>query len=327
MARVSRRPSRREKKEAAAEKKPVQQQQVGLMPRLLVRMGVILVMLSLVAFLAVAVKHFQTPEKTLPTRNLSEKEQQSAKRSATAARPTVQMLGKLPHDKTAFTQGLTLVRRGNSKFLVESTGLEGQSSLRRVEISSGRVLDKYSLPEMFGEGVTEGPNGEFVMLTWKNEVGLVFELEDDGFKLERTFEFETVTGEGWGIDFDGSEYAVSDGSSTIMFWDPETMEEVRRVDVSIYNGDQKISQINELEAAKGYIYANVWYQPYILKIDPDTGAVVSMWDLTKLVEDAGVDVQSGAVLNGIAYDKDEDAFYVTGKLWPSMYKLRLLDSA
>ncbi|RLN50517.1 hypothetical protein BBJ29_007056 [Phytophthora kernoviae] len=299
------------------------------MSRVLVRITVIAVMLGLVAFLVVGMSYFKTP-KTLPTHNLSPAEEV---RRRTAAQPTVEFLAKYPHDSAAFTQGLTLITRGNDKFLIESTGLYGESSLRRVEISSGRVLDQYNLPkELFGEGVTVGPSGEFVMLTWKNDIGLVFDLDDSsssetGFTLKREFEFETVTGEGWGIDFDGENYAVSDGSSTIMFWDPSTMTEVRRVDVSIYNGDQKISQINELESANGFIYANVWYQPYVLKIDPKNGAVVSMFDLSRLVKDAGVDVKSGAVLNGIAYDEQEDAFYVTGKQWGAVYKIRLIDAS
>ncbi|EGZ13206.1 hypothetical protein PHYSODRAFT_546922 [Phytophthora sojae] len=229
-----------------------------------------------------------------------------------AARPTVDVLTKYPHDTTAFTQGFTVVNRGHDKIFIESTGLNGESSVRHVDIESGKVLKQYNLPqELFGEGVTAGPNDELVMLTWKSKTGL--------------FTFDTVTGEGWGITYDGEKFVVSDGSSTLMFLDPKTMEEVRSVDVTMYDGAQKISQINELEFAKGFIYANVWYHPYVLKIDPETGGIVTMFDLSKLVADVGVDVMSGAVLNGIAYDDAEDVFYVTGKLWGAVYKVRLVD--
>ncbi|EEY62954.1 uncharacterized protein PITG_14574 [Phytophthora infestans T30-4] len=257
-------------------------QEIGMLPRLLVRLGV------------------------------AEARVEARATRRTASRPTVQMLGKYPHDTKAFTQGFTVVNRGHDKIFIESTGLNGESTLRHVEIETGKVLKQYDLPQnLFGEGVTIGPNNELVMLTWKSKTGL--------------FKFDTVTGEGWGITFDGEDYAVSDGSSTIMFWDAKTMKEVGHIDVSMYNGAQKISQINELEYAKGFIYANVWYQPYILKIDPETGGIVTMFDLSKLVADAGVDVSSGAVLNGIAYDETEDVFYLTGKLWGFVYKVRLID--
>ena len=244
----------------------------------------------------------------------------------------VEKVDKYPHDSTAFTQGFTVINRDNAKIFIESTGLYGHSSLRHVDIESGNVLQQYNLPtDLFGEGVTFGPNDELIMLTWKSKTGLVFELTqpahgkvEDGFVLKRSFEFHTVTGEGWGITYDGNNLIVSDGSATIMFWDPVTMKEVRRIAVTIDDGQREIARLNELEVAKGFIYANVWYLPYILKIDPTTGAVVTIFDLSDLIADAGVDVMSGAVLNGIAYDDEDDVFYVTGKNWHAVYKVRLV---
>ncbi|KAL4111246.1 hypothetical protein PRIC1_002927 [Phytophthora ramorum] len=334
---VSRRPRRRDRVDAAVQSKQLERaesapQEVGMLPRLLVRLGVAAVIVALVVLLT-----WMSTQST-PSRDLSPSEEARVEARAerrTAARPTVQMLAKYPHDATAFTQGFTVVNKDDKKLFIESTGLFGESSVRHVDIESGKVLQQYDLPqELFGEGVTLGPNDELVMLTWKSKTGLVFDMEGPlfgkggnggGFSLKREFNYDTVTGEGWGITYDGEDLVVSDGSSTLLFWDPSTMKEVRRVDVTIYDGTQQISQINELEFAKGFIYANVWYQPYILKIDPKTGGVVTMFDLSKLVADVGVDVTSGAVLNGIAYDEAEDVFYVTGKLWSAVYKVRLID--
>ncbi|KAG7392812.1 hypothetical protein PHYPSEUDO_014299 [Phytophthora pseudosyringae] len=338
---VSRRPRRRDRWAASAEAKGAEtaaqapsEKEIGMLPRLLVRLGVAAFIVAAVVLLMATQQQGETLAPP-PSRTLSSHEEARVEARATrqtAARPTVQMLGKYPHDAKAFTQGFTVANRGHDKLFIESTGLYGESTLRHVEIKTGKVLEQYDLPkELFGEGVTLGPKDELVMLTWKTKTGLVFDLKKDedgkaeGFELKREFAFDTVTGEGWGMTFDGDDYVVSDGSSTLMFWDPKTMKEVGHVDVSIYDGAQKISQLNELEFAKGFIYANVWYQPYILKIDPETGGVVTMFDLSKLVADAGVDVTSGAVLNGIAYDDADDVFYITGKLWSSVYKVRLID--
>ncbi|KAE9344197.1 hypothetical protein PF008_g9335 [Phytophthora fragariae] len=339
---VSRRPRRRDRaaqanKLEAKAQNATQEKEVGMLPRLLVRIGVVAVILVFVVAV-VTMGATQTKQTPAPAskRDLSASEEARVKARVerrTAVRPTVDVLAKYPHDAAAFTQGFTVFNRGHDKIFIESTGLFGESSLRHVDIKSGKVLKQYDLPkELFGEGVTAGPNDELVMLTWKSKTGLVFDLDvaadskDDGFTLKREFTFDTVTGEGWGVTYDGEEFVVSDGSSTLMFWDPTTMKEVRSVDVTMYDdGTQKISQINELEFAKGFIYANVWYHPYVLKIDPETGGIVTMFDLSKLVADAGVDVSSGAVLNGIAYDDAEDVFYVTGKLWGAVYKVRLVD--
>ncbi|RLN93449.1 hypothetical protein BBJ28_00003915 [Nothophytophthora sp. Chile5] len=308
------------------------------MPRLSLRFCMATIMLVFVALLAMGLTLSDPSSHDLSSPELTTVKHRQTSEFREAARPTVEVVSKYPHDAAAFTQGFTVVSQGTDKFFIESTGLFGQSSLRRVDIASGRVLEHYDLPkELFGEGVTVGPGGELVMLTWKSKLGFVFDLKSsisgsgtgedaDSFTLTRQFNFETVTGEGWGIDYDGNELVVSDGSSTLLFWDPSTMKEVRRVDVTMYGGEQRVSQLNELEVANGFIYANVWYQPFILKIDPQTGAVVTVFDCSNVIADAGVDVASGAVLNGIAYDGEEDVFYLTGKLWGAVYKVRLLES-
>lgn len=248
-------------------------------------------------------------------------------------KPTVQVIAKYPHDPEAFTQGLLVAKQGESKFFIESTGLFGKSTLRKVMIESGEVLGKYDLSsELFGEGVTlSKDSGELVMLTWKSRKGFVFQAQagssaDDAnpaFTLEREFEFSTVTGEGWGIDSDGTHLIVSDGSATLMFWDPTTMEEVRRIEVTFQG--HPIARLNELEVANGFIYANIWYEKLIAKIDPASGAIVAVFDCNALADTLTTGDDQSAVLNGIAYDGEDDVFYLTGKLWNAVYKVRLLE--
>ncbi|KAF1333353.1 Wd40/yvtn repeat-like-containing domain, partial [Globisporangium splendens] len=256
----------------------------------------------------------------------------TSNKNAGSNAPTVKVLATYPHDPDAFTQGLFVAKQGNDKFFVESTGLFGKSTLRKVAIESGEVLAKYDLPtDLFGEGVTLSENGEAVMLTWKSRKGFVFHVGGSSsaagndaatFSLTREFEFSTVTGEGWGIDSNGSHLLVTDGSSTIMFWDPKTMREVRRIEVHFQN--RAISQLNEIEFANGFIYANIWFQTVIVKIDPQSGDIVSVFDCAQLMDPSITRGDHNAVLNGIAYDSDEDVFYITGKLWNTVYKVHLL---
>lgn len=254
---------------------------------------------------------------------------QSLSQQQKTGKPTVQVLAKYPHDPAAFTQGLLVAKQGESKFFIESTGLFGKSTLRKVAIETGEVLGKYELPEeLFGEGVTLSKNtGELVMLTWKSRKGLVFQAGDRGddaaFTLKREFEFSTVTGEGWGIDSDGAHLIVSDGSATLLFWDPTTMTEVRRIEVTFQG--HAIAQLNELEVANGFIFANIWYEKLIAKIDPASGAIIAVFDCNALADALTTGNDQSAVLNGIAYDGEEDVFYLTGKLWNAVYKVRLLE--
>ncbi|KAI9917272.1 hypothetical protein PsorP6_013076 [Peronosclerospora sorghi] len=304
--------------------------QENMLSRLLVRLSVIAVIVALSALtLAMQQQNVSNPipSHASNTMEQAKSEVDDDRRPETGTRPMVEVLAKYPHDPAAFTQGLLMIHDGDEKFLIESTGLYGRSSLRYVDIESGNVLKQYNFPEkFFGEGVTLGPKNDLVMLTWKSKTGFIFKVDKTmdgkvkGFASKSEFAFETVTGEGWGITYDGEDLIVSDGSSSLIFWDPLTMKEKRRVDVKSNAGKQSTARINELEHANGFIYANVWYQPYILKIDPKTGAVITSYDLSELIVDVGADMSAGAVLNGIAYDSAEDVFYVTGKLWHSVYK-------
>jgi glutaminyl-peptide cyclotransferase len=244
-------------------------------------------------------------------------------------KPSVVVLASYPHDTEAFTQGLLVARQGNDKFFIESTGLYGKSTLRKVEIETGKVETKHDFDsKVFGEGVTLGRNGELVMITWQEKRGFTFSLspaQSSGgsqFKLQSEFPYETFTSEGWGIDYDGKHLVVSDGSEKIMFWDPATKTSVREITVT-YEGDV-VKYVNELEVANGFIYANVWYEKVIVKIDPADGKVVAVFDCTKIMAQSGATPgDTNAVLNGIAYDGDEDVFYLTGKLWGRVFKVRL----
>jgi len=213
-----------------------------------------------------------------------------------------------PHDRKAFTQGL-LFRDGA---LFESTGLNGESSLRLVDLATGRVTRRVSVDRRyFAEGLAAwGPT--LVQLTWETGIALVYDRAT--FKLLRTF---TYQGEGWGLTDDGRQLVMSDGSSTLRFLDPVTFAVTRRVTVT--EGPRAIDHLNELEVVDGLIFANVWLSNRIAIIDPADGHVVGWLDLADLVP-AGV--SGNAVLNGIAYDSGAKRLFVTGKLWPTLYEIR-----
>jgi glutamine cyclotransferase len=284
---------------------------------------IIMIVISFIAVFvsAIALSFVESNSRTIQlNKRLARKYSHNAKQTAVRT-PFIKILAKYPHDSDAFTQGLLVDGSGNSKTFIESTGLYGKSSLRRVDIETGNVLAQYDLSsDLFGEGVTMWDDS-LIMITWKSKKGYVFNKNGDNFALNNTFGFNTVTGEGWGIDTDGNRLIVSDGSSTIMFWNPKTFKENGRIEVT-YRGEP-VSQLNELEFANGFIYANVWYQHVILKIDPESGAVVSVFDCSNLVQASGATQNPDAVLNGIAYDAEDDVFYLTGKLWNSVYKVRL----
>ena len=216
-----------------------------------------------------------------------------------------------PHDPTAFTQGLFF----QDGFLYESKGRRGESALRKVDLESGSVLQEVSLPtSLFGEGIV--PFGDKIyQLTWQSGLGLIYDR--DSFDLAGQFRYST---EGWGFAQDGKYLIMSDGTSNLYFWDPVSMRQVGRLQV--YQGDQPVGQLNELEYIKGHIYANVWHGDEILKISPNSGRVVARIDLSDLVAQQVVS-DPEAVLNGIAYDADLDRIFVTGKLWPNLYEIRL----
>jgi glutaminyl-peptide cyclotransferase len=238
-------------------------------------------------------------------------------REVQARRPpeyTFKVVRSFPHDPDAFTQGLAY-RNG---FLYEGTGLKGRSSLRKVRLETGEVVQRIDLaPEFFGEGIALLKN-EVVELTWQSQVGFVYNLSD--FHLLRRFSYP---GEGWGLAINekGNELFLSDGTAEIRVLDGDTLREKRRI--AVHDGDTSVTQLNELEFVEGEIFANVWQTDRIARISPQSGEVVGWIDLTGLLSPV-YRLQSGAVLNGIAYDSDRKRLFVTGKLWPTLFQIRLI---
>jgi glutaminyl-peptide cyclotransferase len=225
---------------------------------------------------------------------------------------TFNVVHEFPHDSSAFTQGLEY-RDG---FLYESTGLEGRSSLRKVRLETGDVLQRVDLPsKYFGEGITV-LNDEIVQLTWQSHVGFVYSLSD--FRLLRQFSYP---GEGWGLANNGREIFMSDGTPEIRVLDPVTLEEKSRL--TVHDGRKQIRDLNELEWVEGEICANVWQTDRIARISPKTGEVLGWIDLTGLLSPI-YQLQQGAVLNGIAYDSEKKRLFVTGKLWPRVFEIQLV---
>jgi glutaminyl-peptide cyclotransferase len=218
-----------------------------------------------------------------------------------------------PHDPTAFTQGLIYV----DGRLFESTGLNGRSSLRMVDLNTGKVLQKYDVPaEYFAEGLTDwGSN--LVQLTWKGGKGFIYDRFS--FSLLRTFEY---AGEGWGLTHDRSQLIMSDGTAYLRFLDPKSFHETRRIHVTD-GAAQEIESLNELEYIHGEIYANIWKSDVIVRISPSSGKVLGQIDLTGIIDKRELH-DSNAVLNGIAYDAAGNRLFVTGKLWPRLFEIRVV---
>ncbi|HUV52945.1 MAG TPA: glutaminyl-peptide cyclotransferase [Dehalococcoidia bacterium] len=225
---------------------------------------------------------------------------------------TYEVINTYPHDRNAFTQGLVY----EDDVLYEGTGLKGRSSLREVELETGKVLQKLDLvAQYFGEGITIWGD-EIIQLTWQSHVGFVY--DKDSFELLHEFSYPT---EGWGITHDSKRLIMSDGTSTLHFLDPETLEEIGSVQV--YDSNGPLVRLNELEYINGEVYANIWQTDRIVRIEPETGRVTGWIDLTGLLsaEDLSQPVD---VLNGIAYDAEHDRLFVTGKLWPKLFEIRLI---
>jgi glutamine cyclotransferase len=216
-----------------------------------------------------------------------------------------------PHDRDAFTQGLVF----HDGKLLESTGEVGHSSLRRVELETGKVLQKIDVPTpYFAEGITV-LKGKIYQLTWQHQRGFIYDL----WTFNKIGEF-TYSGEGWGLTNDGESLILSDGSNRLRFLDPVTFQ-LRR-SIAVLDQRTAITNLNELEYVHGEIYANVWHQEQIARIDPQTGRVTGWIDLTGLLKPGEVSDEE-AVLNGIAYDETTDRLFVTGKLWPKLFEIRL----
>jgi len=217
-----------------------------------------------------------------------------------------------PHDRGAFTEGL-FYRDG---FLYESTGLEGRSSVRKVKLETGEVVQSTQLsPALFGEGIVDWGN-ELIGLTWRNHVGFVADFTS--FALLRQFSYE---GEGWALTHNDAEIFMSDGTAALRVLDPATLAEKRRISVTAEG--QPVDQLNELEWVKGEIFANIWQSDRIARIDPKTGHVTGWIDLTGLLASQGAITGHPDVLNGIAYDAARQRLFVTGKLWPWLFEIRL----
>jgi glutaminyl-peptide cyclotransferase len=228
------------------------------------------------------------------------------------AEDSYRVVNVFPHDPNAYTQGLIYL----DGHLYESTGLNGHSSVRMVDLKTGRVLQSVAVADQyFAEGLTNW-GSTLVQLTWQSHVGFVYDRFS--LRLLRTFNYD---GEGWGLTQDGKDLIVSDGTAELRFWDPGTFREVRRIHVTDHG--RPVDQLNELEYIHGEVYANVWHTDRIARISPATGRVLGWINLAGLLPE---DQRSNpeAVLNGIAYDAAHDRLFVTGKLWPKLFEIKVV---
>lgn len=260
----------------------------------------------------------------LGTRNISAKVYQGTSIDSANAYITIvppapkeygfEIVNKFPHDTTAFTQGLQY----ENGFLYESTGSGGGTltSLRRVDLKTGKVLQKkeFDSEKYFGEGMTI-MGDKIVMLTWKNMEGFV--LNKSSFELEKTFPYKDSK-EGWGLTYDGKRLIKSDGSNKLYFLDPNTQQEMSSVDVYDENG--QVNFLNELEYIDGKVYANVYEKDIIAIINPETGIVEGRINLVGIYQHAQYDNE----LNGIAYDQAGKRLFVTGKLWNTLFEIKMI---
>jgi glutamine cyclotransferase len=218
-----------------------------------------------------------------------------------------------PHDPNAFTQGLQYLEGS----LYEGTGLNGRSSIRKVKFETGEVLQQRATrPEHFGEGITIW-RSDLIQLTWQS--GLAFVYDRSTFEPRRTF---TYVGEGWGLTHDHTNLIMSDGTDALRFLDPATFKEARRINVTAMG--VSVPRLNELEYVKGEVFANIWQTDFVARVDPKSGRIAGWIDLRGLLtirERATADV-----LNGIAYDEAGDRLFVTGKLWPKLFEIKLQHS-
>lgn len=222
-----------------------------------------------------------------------------------------EIVNEYPHDNTAFTQGLEY----HNGFLYESTGLRGKSSLRKVVLETGKVVEKIDLdPSVFAEGMTIVDN-KIIQLSWQKNEGYIYDLES--FKFEKSFAYGKSF-EGWGLTHSDTHIIKTDGTERMWFLNKDTFKEERYIET--YTNKRKVDKLNELEFINGKIFANVWQKNYILIINPNDGAIDGILDLNGLQSKAG---QTGEdnVLNGIAYDKQNDRLFVTGKNWNTLFEI------
>ena len=229
---------------------------------------------------------------------------------------TYEIINSYPHDPTAFTQGLIYL----DGVLYEGTGRHGQSSLREVDLETGDVQTYSTIPEQyFGEGITIFDD-KIYQLTWKSQTGFIY--DQDSFELLDTFTYPT---EGWGLTHDGEQLIMSDGTNNLYFLDPDTLEIKNMISVLDVQGNP-IMRLNELEYIDGEVYANIWQTNQIVRINPGTGQVTAWIDLTGILSPDSL-TQPVDVLNGIAYDAENGRLFVTGKLWPNLFEIELVETA
>ena len=225
----------------------------------------------------------------------------------------VQVVRTYPHDRAAFTEGLFY----EGGWLYESSGEGVRPAVRKVALATGKVVQGRDIPPMFfGEGIVAS-KGRLIQLTWQNHLGFIYDLKT--FRLLGTFNYP---GEGWALTTDGRRIIMSDGTPQLRFLDPTTLKETGRLTVTADGAPVK--NVNELEWVKGQIYANIWLTDRIARIDPATGKVVGWIDLAGLISPRDIGPDPDAVANGIAYDADHDRLFVTGKLWPKLFEIRLV---
>lgn len=235
----------------------------------------------------------------------------SNKPAITQTQYTYRVVNEFPHDTNAYTQGLAI----DNGVLYEGTGLQGHSTLRRVELETGEVLQQYALSnEYFGEGITV-LGEKIIQLTWLSHLGFVY--DKDSFELLQNFSYPT---EGWGITHNGTHLIMSDGTANLYFLNPQTFERVGQVSVS--DAGSPVTKLNELEYIKGEVYANIYLQRKIAVINPQTGNIRVWINLAGI--EATVNTSGDRVLNGIAYNADEDRLFVTGKMWSKLYEIQLI---
>jgi len=225
---------------------------------------------------------------------------------------TYRVIKEYPHQQDAFTQGLVYTEN----FLLESTGLYGQSSLRKVELGSGSVLEQYNLAtQYFAEGITLWDT-HIYQLTWQSQIGFIYDLET--FAVQDTFYYQT---EGWGLTHDGTHLIMSDGSAFIRFLTPDSFKEVRKIEITA--DGEPVNRLNELEYVQDKIFANIWLTQFIAIINPENGKVTGWIDLSDILP-ANSCVQPTDVLNGIAYDPRSGRLFITGKWWCRLFEIELI---
>jgi len=231
--------------------------------------------------------------------------------NAVPAKLGYQVVNIWPHDPNAFTQGLVFL---DGK-MIESTGQEGRSSLRNIDLQTGKILKKVDVPEpFFAEGIAL-LNNKIYQLTWQHQLGFIYDAQS----FEKIGQFN-YNGEGWGLTTDGHSLILSDGSSRIRFLEPDSFRVTKTI--AVMDGKLPVDQLNELEFVNGEIYANIWHEDRIAAINPQTGRVTAWIDLAGLLQPGDVE-DPEAVLNGIAYDQSSSRLFVTGKLWPRLFEIKI----